>query len=404
MRIIDEQQYNFANMAKQTGTLFFLTIVLFIVQYIQPEETFSFLEVIKPHLLMTALVALCLFFGKEDVFQWKHSQMKIFWLFLGLMAVLNYFSADPETGGLYVKYMLSYGVFMVALILSVTNTERLKTFIDIMIVTALVIAFRGFLTMEGMYNAPFFSNGNFFTDPNAFSLYMNVMLPFSYFSMVSEKNFLKRMFYLASGGVFLLGVVLSFSRGGFIGLLAVLTILFWYSPYKKQALIIVFLSFIGMWMIAPPEWKEEMSTSTDTSESTASARLSLWESSVDIFVNHPLGVGPANTPLYITEHPNVDTPYVSHSIWFTTMADLGIIGCVLFLWIIVRNFKDVLKIIRYDNEHSYIRLMALACLVSLIGFMATGSFLTVNYYPHMWYITAIILVLCSLYEEKRGEQ
>lgn len=85
---------------------------------------------------------------------------------------------------------------------------------------------------------------------------------------------------------------------------------------------------------------------------------------------------------------------VSHSLWFTWLAEGGIIGTILFVLLIAVNYSHALKlksIVPIDFDSRFMKLLGIAFLASLTAFVISGTFLTVNYYPHIWYLTAFIV-------------
>jgi len=73
-------------------------------------------------------------------------------------------------------------------------------------------------------------------------------------------------------------------------------------------------------------------------------RLDLWRNNLDLIAQHPLlGVGPAGyTPYYMTYHPQ--DARSTHNNYFDVLAQTGILGFVVFLWLLVR-----LLVIAWDN-------------------------------------------------------
>src|SRR5439155_7836337 len=68
-------------------------------------------------------------------------------------------------------------------------------------------------------------------------------------------------------------------------------------------------------------------------------RLDLGRNNLDLIAQHPLlGVGPAGyTPYYTTYHPQDDRS--THNNYFDVMAQTGILGCAVFLWLLASLLK-----------------------------------------------------------------
>jgi hypothetical protein len=98
---------------------------------------------------------------------------------------------------------------------------------------------------------------------------------------------------------------------------------------------------------------------------------------------------------------------VAHSLYFTLLPELGLVGTILFFsmiicsWLVLRRIsrrcRDALK---SDTLPAEIRVRAQTLLqlagamtASLLTFLVTGAFIAVLYYPHVWLLMAFVAVL-----------
>ena len=62
---------------------------------------------------------------------------------------------------------------------------------------------------------------------------------------------------------------------------------------------------------------------------------------------------------------------------------------------LLANFRDIryLKNLPVDGRgiQRYAYFLSLAFATSIVGFLVSGSFLAALYYPHLWYVTAMIV-------------
>ena len=92
------------------------------------------------------------------------------------------------------------------------------------------------------------------------------------------------------------------------------------------------------------------------------------------------------------------------SLWFTLLAELGIPGVMLYLSLLAANVRDI----RYlrdlkkrpgdEDVHRLAYFLSLAFIASLAGYFAAGTFLSVLYYPHYWYLTAMLVATRKIIE------
>ena len=142
-----------------------------------------------------------------------------------------------------------------------------------------------------------------------------------------------------------------------------------------------------------------MSTIAETDQGTAKERTDSWHAGWEMFKDNPLGVGPGNFPARFEEY-QADSfkrgmwGRQAHSLWFTLLPELGIPGVLLFLSLLRLNLRDLWYLGRLSTESDNYRFayfLSLAFMASLAGFFASGTFLSVLYYPHYWYLTAMIV-------------
>ena len=82
------------------------------------------------------------------------------------------------------------------------------------------------------------------------------------------------------------------------------------------------------------------------------------------------------------------------------------IGIVIFFRLLFYNLKDIFSLKTKNKELSdderYLNSMSIAFLASLAGFFASASFISVLYYPHYWYLTAVIVAAAQIRMKMNG--
>ena len=128
-----------------------------------------------------------------------------------------------------------------------------------------------------------------------------------------------------------------------------------------------------------------------------------------MFLDNPLGVGGNNFQVRFEEYQSGWFQRgmwgrVAHSLWFTLISELGIIGIIIYFRLLYYNLKDifVLKKIKAssNDELRYLHYLSLAFITSFVGYFVSGTFLSVLYYPHYFYVTAMIVASRNLLEKQ----
>jgi hypothetical protein len=82
------------------------------------------------------------------------------------------------------------------------------------------------------------------------------------------------------------------------------------------------------------------------------------------------------------------------------LPELGIIGVILFFQLLWYNLKDLFLMKKIhsgtDREDRYLHNLSVAFICSLAGFFASATFLSVLYYAHYWYVTALIVATSGI--------
>lgn len=381
---------------------FYLTLAYLFIEYARPADLFPLIGYIRPAAIVSVLLLLTSL-NSLDIHKIKKPQIILFALFILLSTSLVPFAHNGRVAYGVTMSMVLYFVFAISVVIHINTLKRLKIFLTFWMITTVYIAVKGVFhgVGEGI------GGSSFLSDENDFSMFLNMMLPFSLYLFMIEKRTLRKNLYLLSGILLLAGIVISFSRGGFVGLLATLFTMLMFSKRKIVTFVLVVFLALLLYSFADTMYWNEMSTITDTSESTASMRFDAWTGAWHMFIDNPLGVGPGNFPF---RYPNYQPEHVkrnmwgfpAHSLWFTLIPELGVFGIIIYIFWLYHNIKDIFRVKRFkdnpDPDISFFSYLSMAYLAGLAGFFASASFLSALYYPHYFYFTAIIVATKNIAE------
>jgi O-antigen ligase len=289
-------------------------------------------------------------------------------------------------------------------ILSVTGVVDTADKLRKLIFTVVLLV--GFVSVYSIFHKGF-GTGNYFNDENDFALHVNMWLPFCYFLLFQEKSGLKRIIYGSCLVIGVLAVLVTFSRGGFLGLVCMMIVAWCYSPKKLVALLLFcILGVVVYYGFDLTPYIREMSTITGPMDATAVERVQSWKSAWAMFLDNPMGVGGNNFEVRFHEYQGEAFQRgmygrVAHSLWFTLIPELGFIGIAIYVMLLYYNIRDIFSLKKatagQTDELQYIHSLSLAFIAALIGFFVSASFLSVLYYPHYWYLTGIIVATKHVY-------
>lgn len=186
-----------------------------------------------------------------------------------------------------------------------------------------------------------------FPDPHMFSFFLGMLLPFALGLFFKLKN----KFYLVAFFAMLLADLLTFSRGGYLGLafgiLAV--VLFSWSKLKnkyKLALIVIVI-LASLLLAIPGPVSQRFFSSFNFKEGSNQGRIEIWKQAGEVILAHPFfGVGIGNYPLEIKAAADYREPIYAHSNYLDIAAETGLIDLAVWLGLagfLIFNFLGKLK-------------------------------------------------------------
>ncbi|MCI0561946.1 MAG: O-antigen ligase family protein [Nitrososphaera sp.] len=380
-------------MGKSTSARFgfAITLLYLVFEYGRPQDTIGLVGTLRlPGIVTALMIILC--FNSRRLHMAASTQTSRMLLLLFLFALHVPFAHNNFMAYMRTETFFFILPFFSSVIIFVDTLDKLRIFMKCWIFLMMYLALNGIIG-HGI------AGSSFLEDENDFSLLMNMMLPFGLFLFAYEKKIKTKILYLIASLLCVASTVSSSSRGGFVGLVAVLVVVWLVSPRKVSSLVLVGVLALGVYVVADQKYWNDMSTITNTEEGTAKERTDSWQAGWDMFKDNPLGVGPGNFPVWF---PKYQPPSIkrgmwgreAHSLWFTLLPELGIPGVLLYLSLIRVNLRDLwyLKNLSTDRDsHRFAYFLSLAFMASFAGYFVSGTFLSVLYYPHYWYLTAMIV-------------
>jgi len=246
-------------------------------------------------------------------------------------------------------------------------------------------------------------------DPNYYALHIIMLIPISISLLLNSRSILTKLFLSGFTILSLLNVLFTFSRGGMIGLAIVLSLSFvimlLHNRNKIIPSLIVVLIVISAIPFIPEQYWSRAKTITNLEDVAVRARLDTWKIGYEMVQDHPvLGVGVGNFPYeyYYRAMTSRDTKtkarHVAHNTFIEVAAESGIIALVFFIMLILWTMGDLRKsgaVFRKsgDNQLYYI---SQALIISLMGYIACGVFLSQQYLFMFWIIVPLSIVIRRL--------
>lgn len=308
------------------------------------------------------------------------------------------------------------GVIYLVVSRLLTSRWRMQVFLVLFLLLNLKLAqhaIRGYASARGTYSGMEIiklggaSAGTtaFFGNANDFGLAMCVVwgLTWALFFRKRQK-IVQRLFLAVSFVAFLLAILLCGSRGAVVGATAIVLAASLRTPKRARALLLWVFFACSILFIMPGAVTQRFQSAVNwRTDPNTFSRLMLWKAGISMWANHPLfGVGPGNfgyvfsSNLHdITLFAGADAVWVPHSIYVQTLANLGSAGflCLLsllavFFYLNAKTRKEALK--RNPLGRGSIEYCVAAGLdLAMVGFLVSGAFLAVLFYPHFWILLGL---------------
>jgi O-antigen ligase len=243
---------------------------------------------------------------------------------------------------------------------------------------------------------------------------MCMFVPISWYFYQAVKPYVKekwkRGLILMMPFTGIIGAVGSSSRGALLGLVGVAGYGLLRGGGRRLRAAVGAVVLCGLIFIMLPE--EQKQRFRESGEDTTSVRrLNYWKKGIEMTRMYPvLGIGYANWVEYYKDKYRVLTfeyVQVSHNIFIQCMAELGLSGLTVFLCLITATFvinNRTRKMSRAGpSTNEFILQMGYALDAALIGYLLSGFFVTVLYYPYFWINLSLSVALNQVAQRRKVE-
>lgn len=379
------------------------------VSYFNPQQfTWGFAREVRVGLLVAVPTILGLLVSRSrrlPPLTRETLLLLLLWVWFGLTTVNVYFSPTffhhfPDTLDKFVFVSKVLIMTFVAMMLVIDfNRLRWWYLVTVGCFGLLVLRAAVFGIISGGQFRVYGPPGSMIGDNNDFALAVNMVLPMFWYLGGAERLPLIRATLRFAVLCGVISVILTYSRAGLLGLVAVLLAIGLKSRHKFAAVAGVVVLGILVLALTPHEWMGRMETIRGAAQTDLSAqsRLRSWDFAARLAKDYPLMGGGFDTftnnlaSRYSVEGEELQGP---HSIYFQMLAEQGFTGLILYVTLLFSSLWTCRNLNRrFKRDAPWVADYASMAQVGLVGYAVNGAFLGRAYFDLFFQLVATVIVL-----------
>ena len=367
-------------------------------------------------LAMMGLVSLVLNLGCQRERELVYTPVNRYILLLAAIYVAAVFLSVTVSGSLLGGILTAFFIGWCLVLLNAVHTRKELDRLVMLLVCAgtVVSAYGGVQYLLGVTGSAAWVDSDMFSsittrvystlqNPNVLAEYLLLIIPFAAAGVMTAKRWRGRVLYALAFCAMCVCMILTLSRGGWLGLLfagAVFLLLM-----DRRFILLGIVALVALYFVLPETVIERFTSIGDLSDGSTSYRLSIWLGTVSMLKDYWLcGVGPGVTafnmvyPAY--SYNSVAAPH-AHNLFLQIMCDCGICGLVVFLVILFLFFRVTCGALSRETDRTS-RYGLIASISAMCGFlvqsMTDHSFYNYRVLLLFW----IFLAVGLLYARRTG--
>jgi O-antigen ligase len=374
--------------------LFWATMAYIIVTFVRPQDIFRALEVVRPGIpisVVLLLAALPLTPGRLAI----SGGTRIMFAFLAVIVIGGIVTVNQYW---WFMTVWSHAITTVVFAVSVPVLYRETAYRDKMI--ALFLFSYDFVAVWALTHHGV-GQGAFLGDENDAGVALGLGVCLAAFLVPAVSSAKLKIACVGSALLCAAAIVATGSRGGFLGLLAAVVAIAWFSRRLIPVLALSCAIAAVAYPFLPAGYVDKrLASANDPNDPSRTERLYGWRRGWEMFLDHPvLGVGAANYAWRVAEYDNTAKAIeerqnrrslgsrAAHSVYFQLLPETGLAGTALYAALLIRSIRTGVRSRRNRNDSSADAIDTAVARMSAAGLIVlsvSGAFVSVLFYPHFW--------------------
>lgn len=408
------------------GGLWFLFMVLYKVEF--GVFVTLFLAPILPTLLVVGLCLLCLFSLVVKALTTKRFEFKTEGVGLMVVLMLTLYllaavcSFVPIKGVQIWAVYFAFMVFYFVVINTIKTKKQLMNLLTVFALSGLAVCVYGILQYifgwnvnqawidEEMFEDIKMRIYSTLENPNVLGEYILLVLPVTIALMWKKRGVLAKIVYGTMAAVMGIALVLTFSRGCWVGIMASAAVFVTFAAGKLWGLVLLALPIIPM--VLPESIINRFTSIGNMKDSSTSYRVYIWMGTLHMLRDFWLtGIGPGDEafaqvyPFY--SYSSIVAPH-SHNLFLQIMVIGGILAIIVFAVLLMVFFKKLVVGYQVQGKNGDISVAIVGIGSAVIGFLVQGLFdnCFYNYRVFMifWAVLAIGVAAANVAKNEKPKE
>ena len=279
---------------------------------------------------------------------------------------------------------VAFILFAVVLGSAVTKRQQLDAVIFLLVLAGAAVScygicqyfFRWGYQSAAWVDSDMFSSISFrvsgtLQNPNMLGQYLVLMIPLGGAKLLSSKNWGERVFYFGSCAVMCVCMILTFSRGAWLGLLFAAAIFF--VLLDPRLILLAPFALVALYFVLPETVVSRFTSIGNLKDNSTSYRVFIWLGSLSMLRDGYwlCGVGPgeaAFNKVYPAYSYNTIVAPHSHNLFLQIVCDAGICALVVFLLALFWYFRSLCTSLGKEKDFAS-RIFQIAFIAGMAGFL-----------------------------------
>lgn len=250
--------------------------------------------------------------------------------------------------------------------------------------------------------------GGMFGNPNDLALHLVTMVPLALALLLAAKGGVKKLVYAAAALLFVGAIIVTYSRGGFLGLSCAALVLMWKAGRRNRFAVLALgaVALVALLLVAPGSYAERIVSIVDFAKDpmgSATMRQQLFWRSVFTAISNPVfGVGIGNFHFVSLREQE------SHNAFTQVASEMGFAALAVYALLIFTTLKSLRRVERETvgdgRRPPRLYYLAIGLQASLVGYAVSSCFASVAYQWYLYYLVGYSVAVSRMHAARASAE